>query len=189
MAGPALSSACREVTRCRTKHADGAPAFHSGIVLKGAVEPAARARPRSAGLRAHVNRPCARSRPCATIGIIQGRRMASAGRRKRPMRLGGGARALPVAARQPFGYTLPAAVGPHQGAHMMTMPTIVADQLGKHLADDFRRLFGSSHLDQAERSTPSHGWPDASIALPSITTWSIPSSSPSSDGTSCAAAC
>jgi hypothetical protein len=31
------------------------------------------------------------------------------------------------------------------------MPDIVADELGKHLADDFRRLFGSSHQDRAER--------------------------------------
>src|ERR671913_1019567 len=36
-------------------------------------------------------------------------------------------------------------------AHMMTMPAIVADELGKHLAEDFRRLFGSSHQDEAER--------------------------------------
>src|SRR5215213_2427014 len=34
---------------------------------------------------------------------------------------------------------------------MMTMPAIVADELGKHLADDFRRLFGSSYQDEAER--------------------------------------
>jgi len=34
---------------------------------------------------------------------------------------------------------------------MMTMPAIVADELGKHLADDFRRLFGSSRQDDAER--------------------------------------
>ncbi|MBA1159116.1 HD domain-containing protein [Microvirga mediterraneensis] len=34
---------------------------------------------------------------------------------------------------------------------MMTMPALVADELGKHLADDFRRLFGSSHQDEAER--------------------------------------
>ena len=34
---------------------------------------------------------------------------------------------------------------------MMTMPAIVADELGKHLADDFRRLFGSSQQDEAER--------------------------------------
>src|SRR5829696_9321697 len=34
---------------------------------------------------------------------------------------------------------------------MMTMPAIIADELGKHLADDFRRLFGSSHQDEAER--------------------------------------
>src|ERR687889_1684364 len=34
---------------------------------------------------------------------------------------------------------------------MMTMPAIVADELGKHLAEDFRRLFGSSHQDEAER--------------------------------------
>jgi hypothetical protein len=32
---------------------------------------------------------------------------------------------------------------------MMTMPTVVADELGKHLADDFRRLFGSAHRDEA----------------------------------------
>ncbi len=34
---------------------------------------------------------------------------------------------------------------------MMTMPAIVADELGKHLAEDFRRLFGSSQQDEAER--------------------------------------
>jgi hypothetical protein len=34
---------------------------------------------------------------------------------------------------------------------MMTMPALVADELGKHLADDFRRLFGSSHQHEAER--------------------------------------
>ena len=34
---------------------------------------------------------------------------------------------------------------------MMTMPAMVADELGKRLADDFRRLFGSSHQDEAER--------------------------------------
>ncbi len=34
---------------------------------------------------------------------------------------------------------------------MRTMPDIVADELGKHLAGDFRRLFGSSHQDRAER--------------------------------------
>jgi hypothetical protein len=34
---------------------------------------------------------------------------------------------------------------------MMMMPTLLADELGKHLADDFRRLFGSSHRDEAER--------------------------------------
>ncbi len=34
---------------------------------------------------------------------------------------------------------------------LMTMPAIVADELGKHLADDFRRLFGSAHRDEAER--------------------------------------
>jgi len=34
---------------------------------------------------------------------------------------------------------------------MMTMPTVVADLLGKHLADDFRRLFGSSRPDEGER--------------------------------------
>jgi hypothetical protein len=36
-------------------------------------------------------------------------------------------------------------------ARMMTMPAIVADELGKQLADDFRRLFGSAHQDEAER--------------------------------------
>jgi hypothetical protein len=34
---------------------------------------------------------------------------------------------------------------------MMTMPAMAADALGKHLAEDFRRLFGSSHEDKAER--------------------------------------
>jgi hypothetical protein len=34
---------------------------------------------------------------------------------------------------------------------MMTIPAIAADELGKHLAGDFRRLFGSSHQDEAER--------------------------------------
>src|SRR5215213_2135682 len=34
---------------------------------------------------------------------------------------------------------------------MMTMPAIIADELGKHLADDFRRLFGASFQDEAER--------------------------------------
>ena len=34
---------------------------------------------------------------------------------------------------------------------MMTMPAMVADELGRRLADDFRRLFGSSHQDEAER--------------------------------------
>ncbi|WP_262029496.1 HD domain-containing protein [Microvirga sp. Mcv34] len=34
---------------------------------------------------------------------------------------------------------------------MLTMPAIVADELGRHLADDFRRLFGSAHQDEAER--------------------------------------
>jgi hypothetical protein len=34
---------------------------------------------------------------------------------------------------------------------MMTIPAIVADKLGKHLADDFRRLFGSAHRNEAER--------------------------------------
>jgi hypothetical protein len=34
---------------------------------------------------------------------------------------------------------------------MMTMPAIMADELGRHIADDFRRLFGSSHQDEAER--------------------------------------
>jgi hypothetical protein len=36
-------------------------------------------------------------------------------------------------------------------ARMMTMPSLVADKLGKHLADDFRRLFGASFQDEAER--------------------------------------
>src|SRR3712207_4811648 len=34
---------------------------------------------------------------------------------------------------------------------MMTMPAMAADELGKRLADDFRRLFGSSHRHEAER--------------------------------------
>jgi hypothetical protein len=34
---------------------------------------------------------------------------------------------------------------------MMTMPAIMADELGKNLADDFRRLFGTSRKDEAER--------------------------------------
>jgi|SRR4051794_5030096 hypothetical protein len=34
---------------------------------------------------------------------------------------------------------------------MMTMPSIMADELGRHIADDFRRLFGSLHQDKAER--------------------------------------
>jgi hypothetical protein len=34
---------------------------------------------------------------------------------------------------------------------MITMPAIVADELGKHLANDFRRLFGSAQRDEAER--------------------------------------
>jgi hypothetical protein len=34
---------------------------------------------------------------------------------------------------------------------MMTVPAMVADELGKRLAEDFRRLFGTSHLDEAER--------------------------------------
>jgi hypothetical protein len=34
---------------------------------------------------------------------------------------------------------------------MMTIPAIAADHLGAHLAGDFRRLFGSSYLDEAER--------------------------------------
>jgi hypothetical protein len=34
---------------------------------------------------------------------------------------------------------------------MLTMPAIMADELGKHIAGDFRRLFGSSHQDEAER--------------------------------------
>jgi hypothetical protein len=34
---------------------------------------------------------------------------------------------------------------------MMTMPELGANELARHLADDFRRLFGSSHEDKAER--------------------------------------
>ncbi len=34
---------------------------------------------------------------------------------------------------------------------MMTMPEIMADELGRHIAGDFRRLFGPSHQDKAER--------------------------------------
>jgi hypothetical protein len=34
---------------------------------------------------------------------------------------------------------------------MMTMPVMAANELGKLLADDFRRLFGSSHPEKAER--------------------------------------
>ena len=34
---------------------------------------------------------------------------------------------------------------------MMTIPAMVADELGKRLADDFRRLFGPSHQHEAER--------------------------------------
>ena len=34
---------------------------------------------------------------------------------------------------------------------MMTMPAIMADELGKFIANDFRRWFGSSHQDKAER--------------------------------------
>jgi hypothetical protein len=34
---------------------------------------------------------------------------------------------------------------------MMTIPAIAADELGRHLAGDFRRLFGSSYVDEAER--------------------------------------
>ena len=34
---------------------------------------------------------------------------------------------------------------------MMTLPSIAANELGKHLAADFQRLFGSSHRDAAER--------------------------------------
>ncbi|WP_114943561.1 HD domain-containing protein [Microvirga calopogonii] len=34
---------------------------------------------------------------------------------------------------------------------MMTMPAIMADVLGRHIASDFRRLFGSAHQDKAER--------------------------------------
>jgi hypothetical protein len=34
---------------------------------------------------------------------------------------------------------------------MMTMPAIMADELSGHIANDFRRLFGASHQDKAER--------------------------------------
>ena len=34
---------------------------------------------------------------------------------------------------------------------MMAMPANVADELGKHLADDVRRLFGSAYRDEVER--------------------------------------
>src|SRR4051812_8688576 len=34
---------------------------------------------------------------------------------------------------------------------MMTIPAIAADELGRYLVEDFRRLFGSSHGDEAER--------------------------------------
>ncbi|WP_262272316.1 MULTISPECIES: HD domain-containing protein [Microvirga] len=34
---------------------------------------------------------------------------------------------------------------------MMTMPAIMADELGRRIASDFRRLFGSAHQDKAER--------------------------------------
>ena len=33
----------------------------------------------------------------------------------------------------------------------MTMPAIIADELGKHIASEFRRLFGSLHQDKTER--------------------------------------
>ena len=47
---------------------------------------------------------------------------------------------------------VPAGTAGIREAHMMmTMPAIAADELGKHLAEDFRRLFGSSHEDKAER--------------------------------------
>ena len=36
-------------------------------------------------------------------------------------------------------------------ATMMTMPELGANELERHLADDFRRLFGSSHEEKAER--------------------------------------
>jgi hypothetical protein len=78
-----------------------------------------------------------------------------------------------------------------EGLVMRTMPDIVADELGKHLADDFRRLFGSSHQDRAERidsiaRVRSNVW---ARVTPSTTMSSIPSSSPSSDGTSSGAGC
>jgi hypothetical protein len=38
-----------------------------------------------------------------------------------------------------------------RGAGMMTIPAMAAEEPGRHLAEDFRRLFGSSHLDEAER--------------------------------------
>ena len=34
---------------------------------------------------------------------------------------------------------------------MISFPAIMADELGRHIASDFRRLFGSSHQDKAER--------------------------------------
>ncbi|MBQ0819850.1 HD domain-containing protein [Microvirga sp. HBU67558] len=34
---------------------------------------------------------------------------------------------------------------------MMTMPALMADELGRRIASDFRRLFGSAHQDKAER--------------------------------------
>lgn len=34
---------------------------------------------------------------------------------------------------------------------MTSFPAIMADELGRHIASDFRRLFGSSHQDKAER--------------------------------------
>ncbi len=43
------------------------------------------------------------------------------------------------------------ACGIREALMMMTMPAMAADALGKHLAEDFRRLFGSSHEDKAER--------------------------------------
>jgi hypothetical protein len=43
------------------------------------------------------------------------------------------------------------ATGREREACMMTMPAIIADELGKHIASDFRRLFGSLHQDKAER--------------------------------------
>jgi hypothetical protein len=52
---------------------------------------------------------------------------------------------------------------------MMTMPEMAADQLGKLLAEDVRRLFGSAQQEHAERLDGSAG------ATPSTTTSNTPS--------------